>query len=654
MSEVAANAVSPSSAMAPPLQEHPNQFALLKQRRFAPFFWTQFSGAANDNLFKFAFTVMVTYQLSVSWLPPALAGLVIGALFILPFLLFSATSGQLTDKFEKTRVIRFVKNLEVVIMLIAAAGFMSGNVNVQVPLLLSCTFLMGLHSTIFGPVKFAYLPQALTERELTGGNGMVEMGTFVAILLGNIVGGLIIAIPQVGPTYVAISCVALALLGRAVSQFIPLAPATDPDLKINWNPVTETLRNLKLASSNVVVFRSMLGISWMWFFGATFLSQFPSFAKEIVHGNEQVASLLLVVFSIGIATGSLLCEVLSKRHVEIGLVPLGAIGMSVFAVDLYFASRGLPASEVMSLAVFIAKPAHWRVMMDLALLSLFAGLYSVPMYALIQLRSQPTHRARIIAANNILNALFMIVSSILAGALLKAQFTIPQIFLFVGLANAVVAFYIFMLVPEYLLRFVALMLSRCIYRFKVSGDDNIPTQGAAVLTCNHVSFIDPVLLMAASPRPIYFVMDHRIFKMPVLGWMFKLAKAIPIASRAEDPVLYEAAFEAAAKVLRDGDLLAIFPEGGLTKDGELQAFKGGIMKILENAERDGLTVPVIPMALTNLWGSFFSRVERGSAMVHPFRRGMFSRVGLNVGGPLGAADVTPQALHTRITALMKV
>jgi 1-acyl-sn-glycerol-3-phosphate acyltransferase len=640
-------------ASPPKAQEHPNQFALLRQRRFAPFFWTQFSGAANDNLFKFAFTVMVTYQLSVSWLPPALAGLVIGALFILPFLLFSATSGQLTDKYEKTRVIRFVKNLEIGIMAVAAAGFLSSDVNLQVPLLLACTFLMGLHSTLFGPVKFAYLPQALNERELTGGNGMVEMGTFVAILLGNIVGGLMVAVPGVGPLYVALSCMLLAVAGRVVAQFIPSAPATDPGLRINWNAVTETWHNLRLAYGNIVVFRSMLGISWMWFFGAVFLSQFPSFAKEVMHGNEQVASLLLVVFSIGIATGSLLCEVLSRRHVEIGLVPLGAIGMSVFAIDLYFSSRGLPPAPVMNLASFVAQPAHWRVMADLALLSLFAGLYSVPMYALIQLRSQPTHRARIIAANNILNALFMIVSALLAGALLKADFSIPQVFLFVGLANAVVAFYIFMLVPEYLLRFIALIASRCVYRFKVTGDDNIPTQGAAVLTCNHVSFVDPVLLMAASPRPIYFVMDHRIFKMPVLGWLFRLAKAIPVAPRAEDPAAYEAAFEAAAKVLRDGDLLAIFPEGGITRDGTLQEFRGGIMKILENAARDGLMVPVVPMALTNLWGSFFSRIEKGGAMVRPFRRGLLSRVGLNVGVPLMAEKVAPVSLHAEIGQLLQ-
>ncbi len=635
--------------LAPPAHEEPNQFALLRQRRFAPFFWTQFSGAANDNLFKFAFTVMVTYQLSVSWLPPAMAGLVIGALFILPFLLFSATSGQLTDKFDKTRMIRFVKNLEIAIMALAAWGFVANHV----PMLLLCTFLMGLHSTLFGPVKFAYMPQVLNERELTGGNGMVEMGTFVAILLGQVAGGLLVALPGIGHTAVAVGCIALALAGRLVAQFIPPAPATDPGLVINWNPFTETWRNLKLAHGNVVVFRSLLGISWMWFFGAVFLSQFPALAKEVLHGNEQVASLLLVVFSVGIGVGSLLCEVLSRRHVEIGLVPLGAIGMSVFAVDLYFATRGLPAAEMMGAAAFLAQPHHWRVLLDLALLSLFAGLYSVPMYALIQMRSQPTHRARIIAANNILNALFMIGSSVIAGALLGAGFTVPQVFLFTGIANAVVAAYIFLLVPEYLLRFVAWMMSRFIYRFKVRGDEHIPSTGAAILACNHVSFVDAVLLMAASPRPIYFLMDHRIFRVPVLGWLFRLAKAIPVAPQKEDPATYEAAFERAAQVLREGDLLAIFPEGGITKDGELQPFKGGIMKIIERAQADGIQAPVVPMALTNLWGSYFSRIERGTAMVRPFRRGMFSRVGLNVGAPVAASDVQPEPLRGRVAQLLQ-
>ncbi|MCG2594845.1 MFS transporter [Ramlibacter sp. XY19] len=627
---------------------HPNQFALLRQRRFAPFFWTQFAGAANDNLFKFAFTVLVTYQLQVAWLPPALAGLAIGALFILPFLLFSATSGQLADKYDKRSLILFVKWLEIGIMAIAAWGFFRADVVA----LLACTFLMGLHSTLFGPVKFAYLPQHLNERELTGGNGMVEMGTFVAILLGQVAGGLLVDVPAIGPQAVGIACIALALIGRLVAQAIPSSPASAPDLRINWNPFSETWRNLKLAHGNVVVFRSLLGISWMWFFGAVFLSQFPSFAKEVLHGNAQVASLLLVVFSVGIGIGSLLCEILSRRHVEIGLVPLGAIGMTVFAVDLYFASRSLPPAGEMGLGAFVGVAAHWRVMADLALLSLFAGLYSVPMYALIQLRATPTHRARIIAANNILNALFMIASAVIAGALLKAGFTIAQIFLFTGLANAVVAAYIFLLVPEYFLRCVAWLLSRVVYRFDVRGDDHIPVQGPAVLVCNHVSFVDAVLLMAASPRPIYFMMDHRIFQVPVLGWLFKLARAIPVAPQKEDPAVYEAAFERAAQVLREGDLLAIFPEGGITRDGELQPFKGGVMKILERAAADRVPVSVVPMALTNLWGSFFSRIERGTAMVKPFRRGLFNRVGLHVGAPVAAGQVQPELLQQRVAALI--
>lgn len=641
-----------SSPDLPDAPAHANQFALLGQRRFAPFFWTQFAGAANDNLFKFAFTVMVTYQLQLSWMPPAMAGLVIGALFILPFLLFSATAGQLTDKFDKTKMIRFVKNLEIAIMLLAAWGF----VRADAVLLLGCVFLMGLHSTLFGPVKFAYLPQVLDARELTGGNGMVEMGTFVAILLGQVAGGLLVALPAVGHTTVAVACVLLALVGRGVAQAIPRAPATDPGLVINWNPFSETWRNLKLAHGNIVVFRSLLGISWMWFFGAVFLSQFPSFAKEVLHGNEQVASLLLVVFSVGIGVGSLLCETLSRRQVEIGLVPLGAIGMSVFAIDLYFASRALPPVAVQGLAEFVGRAAHWRVMADLGLLSLFAGLYSVPMYALIQLRSQPTHRARIIAANNILNALFMIGSSVIAGALLGAGFTIPQIFLFTGIANAVVAFYIFMLVPEYLLRFVSWLLSHFVYRFQVRGEQHIPAEGAAILVCNHVSFVDAVLLMAASPRPIRFIMDHQIFKVPVLGGLFRLAKAIPIAPQKEDPAAYERAFAQAVAVLREGDLLAIFPEGALTRDGELQPFKGGIMKILDSARAEGLVAPVIPMALSNLWGSYFSRIERrgdkATAMVKPFRRGFFSRVGLHVGGEVPPAEVQPELLQQRVRMLL--
>jgi 1-acyl-sn-glycerol-3-phosphate acyltransferase len=624
--------------------DHPNQFALLSQRRFAPFFWAQFLGAGNDNLFKFAFTVMVTFgTANATGLAPALVVQLIAALFILPFLLFSATSGQLADKYDKAVLIRFVKSLEIGIMLIALWGFTAKNV----PALLGCTFLLGVHSTLFGPVKYAYLPQHLNERELTGGNGMVEMGTFVAILLGNVLGGLLIAVPEVGPMYVAWGCLGLAVLGRVSAQFVPHAPATDAGLKINWNPFSETVRNLKLAGQSTVVFRSLLGISWMWFFGAVFLTQFPAFAKDVLGGNEQVASLLLVVFSIGIAIGSLLCESLSRRHVEIGLVPFGAFGMSVFSIDLYFASRGLSHGAVaQALGPFVTAPQNWRVMADLLLLALFAGLYSVPMYALIQMRSQPSHRSRIIAANNILNALFMIVSAGMAALLLKAGATVPQLFLITGLLNLLVAGYIFLLVPEYLLRFIAWIATRFVYRFQVRGDEHIPVEGAAILVCNHVSFVDAILLMAASPRPIVFIMDHRIFKLPVLGGLFRLAKAVPIASQKEDPLAYENAFVRAREVLSDGGLLCIFPEGAITRDGQLGEFKGGVMKLLESNP-----VPVVPLALQNLWGSFFSRID-GDAMTRPFRRGLFSRVGVVAGAPVAAAQVTPTVLRERVGALL--
>ncbi len=626
---------------------HGNQFALLGQRRFAPFFWTQFLGAGNDNLFKFAFTVMVTYQLQVSWLPPAQAGLVIGALFILPFLLFSATSGQLADRSDKSTLIRHLKTAEIAVMALAAVGFWF----TSIPLLLACIFLMGAQSAVFGPVKYAYLPQHLTERELTGGNGVIEMGTFVAILLGNLAGGLLIALPETGATIVAGTCLALAVLGRITAGFVPSAPATDPHLIINWNPVSETWRNLALAWQDKVVFRSLLGISWMWFFGAVFLSQFPSFARDVLGGDEQVASLLLVVFSIGIGAGSLACEMLSRRHVEIGLVPIGAIGMTVFCIDLYLATRQMAPGALTGLTDFLAQPANWRVMGDLLLLSFFTGLFSVPMYALVQARSQPTHRARIIAANNILNAVFMIVSALAAGALLTAGFSIQEIFLATGILNAIVAGYIFFLVPEYLLRFVAWVASRLVYRFKVIGDEHIPTQGAAILAANHVSYVDAILLMAASPRPITFLMDHRIFRIPVLGGLFRLARAIPVAPRDEDAHAYDNAMRAAQAALLDGQLVGIFPEGSITRDGRLQPLRPGILKLVANAKAAGCNVPVVPVGLQNLWGSYFSRIEGGVAMRKPFRRGLWSRAGLNIGPAFDGNAIDLEALRAQIERL---
>ncbi|WP_454763627.1 MFS transporter [Cupriavidus campinensis] len=624
-----------------------SQFRLLGERRFAPFFWTQFLGAMNDNVFKVAFTSLVTYHTALfDGVDARSAAFLISAIFIAPFVLFSATSGQIADKIEKSRLIRLVKSLEIAIMVLGLAGFAWHSA----PLLYVGTFLMGLHSTLFGPVKFAYLPQHLDQHELVGGNGLVEMGTFVAILIGTLIGGELAGVARdgavVGPLYVGIACVAIAVTGRLVSRGVPVSPPPQPDLRINWNPFTETWRNLMIARERRVVFLSLLGISWLWFLGATFLTSFFSFARDVLGGDQNVVTLLLAVFSIGIGTGSLLCERLSGRNVEIGLVPFGSIGMTVFAVDLYLATHGETSGAALSgIGGFLDQPGHWRVLGDLFGLAMFGGFYSVPLYALIQSRCAPTHRARIIAANNILNSFFMIGASLLGVGMAMAGYSIPQLFLVVGLLNAVVAIYIYTLVPEFLLRFIAWILVHTVYRLRRINADRIPEHGPAVLVCNHVSFADAVVLMAASPRPVRFVMDHRIFKVPLLSWFFRQAKAIPIAPAHEDPKMLARAYDTVAAALADGDLVCIFPEGKITANGDINPFKGGVQQIIRRTP-----VPVVPMALRGLWGSFFSR-KGGVAMSRPFRRGILSRLELVVGEPVAPETASPEGLQHMVLAL---
>ncbi|WP_144110712.1 MFS transporter [Paraburkholderia sp. BCC1886] len=626
-----------------PHANHESQFQLLGQRRFAPFFWTQFLGAMNDNVFKIGFTSLVTFQAArFSGVDPATAAFLISAIFILPFVLLSATAGQIADKYDKALLTRLVKSFEIVVMLIGGAGFLLHSA----PLLYLCTFLMGVHSTAFGPVKYSYLPQHLSPRELVGGNGMVEMGTFVAILIGTIVGGVGAGLVEHGAIVLAVACVAIALVGRVVSGRVPQTPAPQPDLRINWNPFTETWRNLKLARENRTVFLSLLGISWLWFIGATFLSSFFSFAKNVLSADPDVVTVLLGTFSVGIGLGSLLCEKLSKRRIEIGLVPLGSIGMSVFGIDLFFASHALPgAGHLLGVGEFLLRATDWRVLADLFLLALFGGLYSVPLYALIQSRSQPSHRARIIAANNILNSLFMIVSSLMAMGLTAAGFSIPAIFLVTALLNIVVATYIYSLVPEFLLRFIAWVLVHTFYRIRLVHAERIPEEGAAVLVCNHVSFVDAIVIMAESPRPIRFVMDHQIFKAPFAGWVFRHAKAIPIAPAHQDAHMLTQAYERCARALAEGDLVCIFPEGKLTRTGEMNPFRHGVTEIVRRTP-----APVIPMALRGLWGSVFSRA--GDAhWPRPVQKGVMSRLTLAVGEPIDPALATPELLQKTVNEL---
>ena len=616
-----------------------SQFALLKQKRFLPFFITQFLGALNDNVFKNALIILIAFQgSSLISVDVNLLINIAAALFILPFFLFSATAGQWIDKYEKSKSIRIIKLLEIVIMSFAAFAFVQGYILMLIALL----FFMGAQSTFFGPAKYSYIPQHLKVTELVEGNGLVQMGTFVAILMGTIFGGVLIAEDQ-GRQYVAYVIVFLAVTGYLSSRHIPLTPSLNEGLKINWNFFSETVRNIKFLKRNRTVFLSVLGISWFWFLGATYLVQLPSYTKTVLGGNEQVVTLLLTLFTLGIGTGSLLCNWLSGNKIEIGLVPFGSIGLTVFGVDLYFSQPELMPVVVIGLQAFLSL-AYLRLIVDIVMIGFFGGLYIVPLMSLVQQRSDSAHLSRVIAGNNIINSFLMVLSAIIAIVVLSAGFSIAQLFLLVAILNMFVAIYIYSLVPEFFMRFLVWLLIHSIYRVKAKGLGNIPEKGPLVLVCNHVSFVDALIIAGCVRRPVRFVMHYKIYNLPVLHFVFRTAKTIPIAGKYEDKDLLKKAFDDIDAALVDGDVLCVFPEGKLTADGNMSTFRDGIEKIV--ARR---AVPVIPMALQGLWGSAFSRQQTN--IFYRLFKGFKSSIGLVVGDVVMAQQVSAKNLQDKVLRL---
>jgi 1-acyl-sn-glycerol-3-phosphate acyltransferase len=626
---------------------HGNQFSLLKQRRFLPFFLTQSLNAFNDNVFKQALIALITFgALALNDEQRKIFTQVAAGLFILPFFLFSGISGQLSDKLDKAKIALWVKAAEIVIMGIGAVGFFTQNIY----LLLAMLFMMGIHSTVFGPLKYGILPQVLKPNELTGGNGLVEMATFLAILTGTIAGTTLILrqsaeVAHLGAILIAVVSIGLAIFGWLTARAIPSVTAPDPTLKVNWNPITSTWHNLQDLRGNRTVLLSCLGISWFWFFGTIYFTQLASYAKETLGGQEGAYNVLLAVFSVGSAIGAVLCEVLSKKRLEIGLVPFGAFGMTIFSVGLYLSCPEALGSKDLSVQQFLAQPQVWKVMTWMLLMAISSGLFIVPLFALVQSRSSVEKRSRIIAANNILNAAFMVTASLLTVLLLKLQFNIPQILLITAILNLLVAIYIFTLVPEFLMRFCCWILINVMYRVKVEGIDNLPEEGPALMVCNHVGFTDPLLIAGCIPRPTVFVMYWKIFQAPGANWLFKTARAIPIAGRNENPEMYARAFESISNALKAGEVVCIFPEGGLTPDGEVKEFKRGVELALE---RD--PVPVLPMALQGLWGSMFSRWDRHNKKLKMPRR-LFARVALVVGPLIQPEVAKAEVLESEVKRL---
>jgi len=569
---------------------------LLWHKHFGPYFGVQFLGAFNDNVYKNALLVILAFSAFKN--TDVLTNLS-GGLFILPFFLFSVYAGQVADKYEKSKLIRLIKIWEICLMSIAAVCFYFDIFWALIALI----FLMGTQSAFFGPIKYSILPQVLADEDLVEGNGLVEMGTYVAILLGTLVGVIFIDTSAGSGTkhYVSMIIIGIAFLGYLAARKIPQVPASNPNLKFNWNPFTEAKDIFGRAAKNHSVLLAMFGISWFWFLGSGYLIQFPSFTNKVLLGNKEVIALLL--------------------------------------------ASGFSHTQNVGFSEFLALIGAKRLVFDVFMIGVSGGLYIVPLYAMVQHRTETHERSRIIAALNILNALFIVMASVVAIVMLGAfKLTITQFFLVLAIMNAVVTLFIFLKVPEFLMRCFVWLLMNTIYRIKNIGIDNIPKEGAAVVVSNHISFVDALLLAGQIRRPVRFVMYYKIFQNPFLNFIFKTAKAIPIASYKEDPKLLEKAYEEISKELEAGHIVGIFPEGAITRDGEMLPFKKGIEKIIEKNP-----VPVVPMALRGLWGSFFSR-KYGSAM-QSFPRRFWSKITLVVDEPIQANEVTAEKLEAKVLAL---
>ena len=619
-----------------------SQFNLLRQRRFLPFFIVQSLGAFNDNVYRQAIIGLLFY-LGVSADERSLYTTLAPAIFILPYFLFSALAGQIADKLEKSRLIVITTTMEIVIMTLAAAGFLTQSM----PVLLVALFCTGLQSTLFGPVKYSVLPSVLKPEELTGGNGLVEMGTSMSILTGMIVGGLIFTLAgSHGPVVAATAVIALAVCGNLCARMIPKVDAGDPTLKINWNPLPESLAVLRMAKKQKAVRNAILGVSWFWFVGTVLTSQLPTYAVTNLGGEPTLYIFALALFSVGTGVGSLLCEKLSGRRVEIGLVPLGAFGMTAFLLDLYFARAGEATAEGLSVIQFVQQAGSTRIIIDLLGIGLFTGFFVVPLFALIQSRTPKSEMSRVFAALNIQNSGFIVAAACVGLAAHAAGITIPQLFLALGVANALVAIYIFTIVPEFLMRFLSWLMVRVLYRLRPHGiEASVPDEGAALIVCNHVSYLDALILSASIPRPVRFVMYYRIFNIPVMSWIFRTAKTIPIAGAKEDPALMQRAFDEIDAALAEGELVCIFPEGALTRDGNMTAFKSGVEKILKRRP-----VPVVPMALRGMWSSMWSRRDSRLGRMRVPRR-FRATIDVAAASAVDGATTNADLLEARVRAL---
>ena len=575
---------------------------IFRDKKFWPLFWTQFLGALNDNFFKNALVILITYR--AVQLGPLDAKLLVplaGGIFIFPFFIFSATSGQMADKFQKAELIRKIKLAEIIIMSIASVSFTLDNY----ALLLFVLFLMGSQSAFFGPLKYGIIPSLVKPEKLVSANAFVSGGTFIAILIGTIIGGLV---PSLESYVVPLSLglLGFGLVGYLFSRFIDDVAISKEGVntKVDYTFLKPTWDIIRLTQKNKTIFTTVLGISWFWFLGAAVLSLLPLFVKEVLQGDSKVATYFLATFTIGMGLGSFLTARISKKSVEVGLVPICALGMTVFLSILAFVGQqrmGLQVpNELFGISEFFFKPYSKGAFIGLLGMSVFGGGYIVTNMAFLQTVSKEGELSQTIAGNNIWNALFMVVAAVLIMVLTKT-IGISLSFLVLGLINLVVAFLLYFTYSEQTLMLWMRFLSKVFYRVEVKGGEDFPKEGPVIILANHVSFVDWVILMGAVERPIHFVRDYSYYYMPTGPFWFRQAGLVPIATRKESEEVLTKAFELIYQDLDNGSVMGLFPEGWITRDGKMRRFQPGAAKILKQRP-----VPVVLAALDGLWGSLFS------------------------------------------------
>jgi 1-acyl-sn-glycerol-3-phosphate acyltransferase len=620
---------------------------ILSERQFGALFWTQLLTSLNDNFLKNALAILITYKgvvigfVETKWLVALLGGL-----YLLPFLLFSSLAGQIGDKFEKTRIIRIAKMAEMVIVLVGVAGFFTENYL----LLLLIVFLLGTHSAFFSPVKYSVLPQLVESKQLVEANAHVQLGTFGAILIGWILAGVAIAATNFEFS-VSIAMFLIAQAGIVTANRLSPVKVGAPHLIIRFHLFPALARVWRLSRENRVVFNSILGASWFWFFSAGVVSILPVYCRDYLGSNEQVVTLFIAVFTLGIGLGSMLCSKLSFGKVELGLVPIGSLGMTIFLLDVFFIQAPWVNLSSINGAVLITVPEFfkhvigYRLVFDFFFMAIFGGIFITPLYSIIQKRTRDSVRSRVIAGNNMMNTIAMIFSSLLVISFYWLNLTLPEIFIILAILNLLVATYIYSWIPEFTLRLWSWAVVHLLYRLHVNGYDNIPERGPVILACNHVSFVDWLVIMGAMGRPTRFIMYYKYYDVPVAKHLMRQAKVIRIASRKEDPTLLDDAYETVSHALQRGEVICLFPEGQVTYDGALQPFKPGILKILS---RD--SAPIVPMALNGLYLSMFSR--RGGKAFFKLPRKLWKPIYLNIGKPIAPEEFTLELLHERIEELI--